>query len=122
MKPLSAESKLSEPFSMRGYEEKELNTCLNATTKETEVTNEEPMDDLEDFFQAFQNEVRMLEEEKKDLIKNDKKIVVVDVNLALRVETLENERDEALKKMKNWPKLSRVEKSSRKRWERCLWK
>ncbi|KAK2655119.1 hypothetical protein Ddye_008171 [Dipteronia dyeriana] len=62
-----------------GKEEKELNTFFNVTTEETNATADEPMEDLEEFSQAFQDEVRILNEEKTDIIETNE-MDVIDVN------------------------------------------
>ncbi|KAK1559346.1 hypothetical protein Q3G72_013517 [Acer saccharum] len=61
-----------------------------------------PDDELEEFFQVFEEEVRLLEEEKEgrmkvDIVKEDKNVVEKDINLIMRIDALKKERDEALK-------------------------
>ncbi|KAI9166054.1 hypothetical protein LWI28_025414 [Acer negundo] len=84
----------------------ELNTCFNIKTEEepieTKTSPFEPNNELEEFFQVFEEEVRLFEEEKEgrmkvDIVKEDKIVVEKDINLIMRIDALEKERDKALK-------------------------
>ncbi|KAI9169558.1 hypothetical protein LWI28_014023 [Acer negundo] len=87
-------------------EKVELNTCFNIKTEEEPIeTNAAPFEldnKLEEFIQVFGEEVRLLKEEKKgrtkvDIVKEDEIVVEKDINLIIRIDALEKERDEALK-------------------------
>ncbi|KAK0581787.1 hypothetical protein LWI29_017987 [Acer saccharum] len=86
-----------------------LHTCYNIKTedepvevKPTPLDYDDEHDELEDFFQAFEEEVRLLEKEKEgrmiesDVIE-DKTDDAKDINLIKEIDILEKEKEEALK-------------------------
>ncbi|KAK1592196.1 hypothetical protein Q3G72_021061 [Acer saccharum] len=87
----------------------ELHTCYNIKTedepvkvKPTPLEYDDEHDELEEFFQAFEEEVRLLKKEKEgrmiesDVIE-DKIVDAKDINLIKEIDILEKEKEETLK-------------------------